>query len=65
MHEMLTNTLISGEQFQQMKHYQSLEDTEFPSVTGRFLSQRDGKEDIWCFFVVSLKQLLNKHPVDL
>ena len=31
--------------------------------TGGFPSQRDSDADLWCFFVVSLNKLLNKHSI--
>ena len=35
-----------------------------PPVTSGFPSQRDSNMDLWCFFVVSLNKLLNKHSID-
>ena len=32
-----------------------------PPFTGGFHSKRDNNADLWCFFVVSLNKLLNKH----
>ena len=37
---------------------------EYSPVTGGFPSQRDNNADLWCFFVVSLNKLLNKHSID-
>ena len=34
-----------------------------PPITGGFSAQRDNNGDLWCFFVVSLNKLLNKHSI--
>ena len=34
-----------------------------PPVTGGFPAQKDSDMDLWCYFVVSLNKLLNKHLI--
>ena len=34
------------------------------SISSVFPSQRDSNKDLWCFFVVSPNEVLNKHLID-